>query len=130
MNECILPYLKEKIVDSKREVMKVQLRIPRWLWDAVGDCSTTIVQSKNQFVLQALAQRVRNWTDPMTGDKVVQTISKDKHYKGWMCGHGSHDLQPATDCRGKKATHKKEFFNEDYPGLSWVEYCSREGVEA
>ena len=114
---------------DKREVIKVQLRIPRWLWEAVGDCSQTIVQSKNQFVLQALAQRVRNWTDPMTGEKVVQTTTKDKVYEGWLCGHGSHDLRPAIQCRTSKDTHKKEFFNdEQYPGVSWAEYCLGEGL--
>ncbi len=113
---------------DKREVIKVQLRIPRWLWEAVGDCSSTIVQSKNQFVLQALAQRVRNWTDPMTGEKVVQTISANKPYSGWVCYHGSHAEQPAIQCKSKQATHKQEFSNEDYPGLTWVEYCSQEGL--
>ena len=117
-------------MDNPREVMKVQLRIPRWLWDAVGDCSGTIVQSKNQFVLQALAQRVRNWTDPMTGEKVVQTISANKHFQDWMCGHGSHDLRPAQECRNSKTTHKKEFYNEKMPGITWAEYCSQNGFLA
>ena len=112
----------------KHEVQYVQLRIPKPLWKAVGDCADSIFQSKNQFVLQALAQRTRNWTDPITGKKVVQTITLDAPYQGWMCGHGSHDLQPALQCKEKKDPHKKEFYNEDYPGVTWAEYCSDQGL--
>ena len=114
---------------AKHEAQYVQLRIPKPLWKAVGDCADSIFQSKNQFVLQALAQRVRNWTDPLTKENVVQTATKDAPYKGWMCGHLSHGFQPAKDCRNKSGTHKKEFYNEDYPGLKWADYCKKEGVD-
>ncbi len=112
---------------AKHEAVYVQLRIPKPLWQAVGDCADSIFQSKNQFVLQALAQRTRNWTDPITGEKVVQTTTVLSHYEGWMCGHGSHALQPAAECRLKQSTHKKEFYNDGYPGTSWAEFCSQEG---
>ncbi len=112
----------------KHEAQYVQLRIPKPLWKAVGDCADSIFQSKNQFVLQALAQRVRNWTDPLTKENVVTTTTAQAQFQGWMCGHGSHDLQPASECRSKKATHKKGFYNDNYPGVTWAEYCSQEGL--
>ena len=113
---------------ARDEIIKVQIRIPRRFWDAAGDCAHSVAQSKNAFVVQAVAQRLKNWTDAITGEKIMATITVNKPYEGWMCGHSSHGLQPASDCRGSKATHKKEFYNESYPGLKWADYCQKEGI--
>ncbi|KKM95039.1 hypothetical protein LCGC14_1192230 [marine sediment metagenome] len=117
---------------NPNEVLKVQLRVPKWLWDAIGDCCLPITQSKNQFIIQAATQRVRNWTDPMTGEKVIQTITKNKPYDGWICNHGSHGslvAKPAIECRSKGTIHKKGFEHPDYPRLKWDEYCREEGIK-
>ena len=89
----------------------VMWRPPTALKDAAQLCADTIGQSLSQFISQAVAQRIRNWRDPLSGKPMAGTErgqmgSDDSKWDGWLCIHGSHEgaLLEARDCphRDKK----------------------------
>ena len=61
---------------AKDKVHVVSLRFPRGLHEMAVQCADTINQSLTQFVIQAVAQRVRNWKHPVTGKPVARASSR------------------------------------------------------
>lgn len=105
---------------------KTTIDVPTHILEAARTCARTINMSFNQWVIWALAQRARNWRDPISGELVVQSalasgaiktadvIVEQQQYEGWICLHGSHDMPiPAAQCEyGDIEVHRKSWSNE------------------
>lgn len=97
-------------VPKGRKVLTVYL--PEAIHDGLRLCAESAGQSMSSFAVLAIAQRVRNWHDPITGEKVVRAgfsagdlrSTSSPNLVGWVCEHPACD-GPAAECR-KPAAHK------------------------
>jgi hypothetical protein len=120
---------KGRVVNRRGIPLKQwSIRLPEHLADSVQLCADSVAMSVNQFVIHALAQRIRNWRSPITGELVVKgayeegrvksagQAAPDVRFDGWVCIHGSHggmDLK-ARDCEYKDIpAHRNSWIRED-----------------
>lgn len=92
------------------EIVQTTLRIPKSLLDAFQACADDVYQSFNQFAIQAMAQRIRNWESPLTGKKTVEKVRPSK-WDHFTCTHGSHGESgvSAAECsHRKKKVHQTQ----------------------
>lgn len=92
-------------------VKKVTVYMPERIYKAAQHASSLVGQSASNFIVMATAQRVRNWRDPLSGEKVgtdvVGQIAAGKA-AGWECDHpacaGSADR-----CKAPQA-HQQDYW--------------------
>ena len=100
--------------------------MPPRIHRAAQACADSIGQSLSAFIVQAVAQRIRNWRDPITGEKVVvEQLEGDEEAKwqGWECTHGSHgEAIPAMECESREeSAHQKQMVNWETGEEGWRE---------
>lgn len=100
------------------------VRLPVELHAAARASADSVYQSLNQFVVQAVAQRVRNWRDPVSGKRVVRQ-KVESVLDGWVCLHGVHGTPtPAGECEHQAiGAHRASWVSDDHPeGFdAWVQ---------
>jgi hypothetical protein len=102
------------------------VRIPVYLHEAAKVCATVAGSNFNSFVAMAIAQRVKNWRDPVSGKRVARLLADagelasvvtapDTRLAGWVCVHSSHGSQmPASECpNGDKWSHRNSWIHPD-----------------
>lgn len=102
------------------ERKRVSILMPVNIYRGAKMCADSVGQSVTQFIIQAVAQRCRTWTDPVTGEKVLQR----EHARGALGPGSGEDLtniqcyhvacsSPASKCKSpEKHRAWGDWFNE------------------
>lgn len=111
---------KVKEEGTERAVVKTTLRIPGDIHELVEACAASVGSSVNAWVVSALAQRVRNWRHPISGELIRETIhgktGEAAHpLADWTCMHAAHEEPlPAQDCPAREnAKHRLSWTNPE-----------------
>ena len=91
---------------TKARKVLVSITMPPHIHEAGKACAASIGQSFSSFATQAIAQRVSNWRDPITGKKLTLTMADHGELKtaaeapleDWVCDHPACS-GPATECK-------------------------------
>lgn len=102
-----------------QDVVTITVRLPRKIWEAARASATSVNLSMNAFVNLAVAQRVRNWEDPVSGKK-VRVATVEHQYTGWYCDHSACGGSAISSCKGKQyAHHRSSGWHNDELGYSY-----------
>lgn len=94
-----------------QEIVKVTVYMPQRIYRAAKHASDLVGQSTSNFIVMATAQRVRNWRDPLSGEKVgvdVDVAIDRGKAAGWECDHPACG-GPASSCR-KPEEHREDYW--------------------
>lgn len=108
---------------KKSDKQATTILLPKRVHEAVKLCCEVSGHSMSQFIADATAQRVRNWTDPITGERVVQVAARAGLVEGsagsltsWSC----QECGDASSC-SNPSMHKKNGFWVNKNGEWWEE---------
>lgn len=111
--------------------IETTVRLPEHIHRAAKVCADNVGQSLNAFCVMAVAQRVRNWRDPVTRRRITEQDVKRAHLDGWVCYHGVHAHPvPATVCEySTSAAHRAAWQHAELPETLFDTWALEEGHE-
>lgn len=98
-----------------KDNIRVSVTIPRHIWEAAKVAAAGVGQSAGNFMVMATAQRLRNWTDAITGESPVKRAAEMGLLKSriggidlseWSCWHSACN-GPAESCK-KPEAHQQQ----------------------